>query len=78
MPDRHSKIEALAIKANHSESLLAIPGVHAVGTGRGGDGYFITVWVTKITPESSAKIPSELDGFPVLVRENAKARAGLK
>lgn len=77
MPDRHSKIEVLAAKANHSESLLAILGVHAVGTGRRADGYFITVWMAKITPESSAKVPSELDGFPVLVKEDAKARAGL-
>lgn len=77
MPDRHSKLEVLAVKANHSESLLAIPGVRAVGTGRTSEGYFISVWVTKITPEVSTQIPSELDGFPVLVRENAKARAGL-
>ena len=78
MPDRHSKIEVLAAKANHSGSLLAIPEVHGVGTARTSEGYNIRAWVTKkITPEARARIPSELDGFPVVVREVAQARTGL-
>jgi len=59
----------------HTDELMSIPGV--VGTAQGlCDGKpCIKVYVKKKTPELDQKIPSVLEGYPVIVEETGEFRA---
>ena len=59
----------------HTDDLMAIPGV--VGTGQGLlDGKpCIKVFVIKKTPQLDRKIPSNLDNHPVVIEETGEFRA---
>ena len=59
----------------HTDNLMALPGV--VGTGQGlSDGKpCIRVFVLKKTPALLDKIPSTIDGYPVVVDETGVIRA---
>ena len=59
----------------HTDTLMALPGV--VGTGQGEcDGEpCVRVYVVKATPELLAQIPSSLDDYPVVVVETGQINA---
>lgn len=59
----------------HSNRLMSIPGV--LGTARSlcKGQPCIKVYVIKKTPELEQKIPSNLDGYPVVLQETEKIRA---
>ena len=59
----------------HTDDLMAIPGV--VGTGQGlSDGKpCIKIFVIKKTPQLDRKIPGNLDSHPVVIEETGEFRA---
>ena len=64
-----------AVLKEHTDSLMALPGV--VGTGQGlSDGLpCIRVFVVMRTQALLDKIPSAIDGYPVVVDETGVIRA---
>ena len=61
--------------AEHTDSLMSLPGV--VGTGQGlCDGQpCIKVFVVKKTPELLRQIPAEIEGYTVAVEETGEIKA---
>ena len=59
----------------HAAELVAIEGVSAVAAGYqklrdGSDGPpFVHVWVTELTDALRARLPSRLEGYPVVIEE---------
>ncbi len=71
MPD-----EALrAVLARHAQTLAALPGVVGVAEGEADGRPCITVYVVEKTPGVERQIPTELEGWPVVVRESGEFRA---
>lgn len=58
----------------NTEFLMSIPGVRGVAVGENGGKPCILVLVVKKTSEIMTKIPSELEGFPVVVEETGTIR----
>jgi hypothetical protein len=58
----------------NTDSLLSIPGVQGVAVGESGGKPCILVLVNQKTPEIMTKIPSQLEGFPVVVEETGTIR----
>ena len=56
-------------------ALMAIEGVAGTGEGREGADTVLVVFVVRKTPELTARIPSELDGWRVVIREVGKVTA---
>ncbi|MDZ7859183.1 MAG: hypothetical protein U5O15_00705 [Candidatus Krumholzibacteriota bacterium] len=59
----------------HTEKLISIPGVVGTGEGRKDGSPCITIFVTRLTPELQDKIPQQLDGFPVSIKESGMFRS---
>ncbi len=70
---RHKTIDA--VLSQHTPSLMSLPGV--VGTAQSEcDGTpCIKVYVSKKRPDLLRQIPSQIDGFPVVVEETGEIRA---
>ena len=62
----------LAVLERHKGELMAVPGVVGMAEGRCNDEPCIKVYVKEKTPEIAAKVPSELEGFPVSVEETGE------
>ena len=58
----------------HTDSLMALPGVVGMGRGVSGGKPCIRVLVAKRTPALLDKIPSTIDGYPVVVDETGVIR----
>jgi hypothetical protein len=58
----------------NTDDLMSIPGVQGVAVGERGGRPCILVLVVKKTSEIMTKIPSELEGFPVVVEETGAIR----
>ena len=57
------------VKKQHTQELMAIEGVQSVGIGNNAQGQVaIIIGLDKSRPEIQAKLPTELDGYPVEVR----------
>jgi hypothetical protein len=52
---------------HHTGSLMKIPGVVGTGQGLCEDQPCIKIFVATLTPELQAKIPTRLDGYPVVI-----------
>ena len=59
----------------HSDALLAIPGVVGVAEGQRGGKPCIRVFVTDQTPQLQQQIPRVLHGYPVVVETTGEFRA---
>ncbi len=58
--------EIYAVKRRHSAELLQVPGVSGVGVGKGKNGGLaITVHLESDDAAVVAKLPKEIEGFPV-------------
>ena len=56
------------VKEKHAARLLALPGIVSVGIGRGPDGgKAIVVGSDRPRPETEAKVPDVLEGYPVRI-----------
>ena len=58
----------------HTDRLMAIPGVVGIAIGECDGSPCIKVFVVKKTTDIMNKIPSKLDGFPVAVEETGTIR----
>jgi hypothetical protein len=58
----------------NTDSLLAIPGVQGVAVGESGGKPCILVLVNQKTTDIVKKIPSQLEGYPVVVEETGTIR----
>ena len=64
-----------AVLADHTPALMAIPGVVGVFQGQLDDGTScIGVLVVEAKPETTAKIPAHLEGYPVKVEVSGEIR----
>jgi hypothetical protein len=59
----------------HAQRIASLPGVVGVAEGETSDGPCIMVFVAERTPGVTGRIPSELEGWPVLVRESGEFQA---
>ena len=63
------------VLSRHTPSLMAISGVTGTGEGKRGAQSIIVVYVGQATPELRKRIPNEIEGYPVEVREIGKVTA---
>ena len=64
-----------AVLAKHAQTLVSLPGVVGVAEGETGGRPCITVYVVEKTPRLERQVPTELEGWPVVVRESGEFRA---
>ncbi len=72
-PMQQKKIET--VLKEHTDSLMALPGVVGTAQGECAGKPCIKVFVTKKTPELLKQIPSVIEGYPVAVQETGEIRA---
>jgi hypothetical protein len=68
-------VSVSATIARHSAELLAVPGVVGLAAGERGGHPVLQILVTRRTPELVARLPTTLDGYPVVVVESGEIRA---
>lgn len=57
------------VKAKHEDRLMALPDVVSVGIGKDKEGNLvIMIGMDGPNPETEARLPDSLEGYPVLVR----------
>ena len=59
----------------HTEELMALPGVIGTGQGLCSGQPCIKVFVSKKTAKLEKKIPKNLEGYPVVIQETGKFKA---
>jgi hypothetical protein len=59
----------------HAQHIASLPGVVGVAEGETSGEPCIIVYVAERTPGVTGRIPSELEGWPVLVRESGEFQA---
>ena len=59
----------------HTDEWMSIPGVVGMGIGELKEKPCIKVFVVKKTEELNEKIPSQVDGYPVIIEETGEIRA---
>ncbi len=70
---QQKKIET--VLKEHTDSLMALPGVVGTAIGECAGKPCIKVYVEKKTPELLKQIPSTIDGYTVAVQETGEIRA---
>jgi hypothetical protein len=73
-----SPVAGMAIEEalkQHTDQLMNLPGVVGVAIGESEGKPCIKVLIVQKTPELANKIPSNLEGFPVVVEETGTIRA---
>ena len=63
------------VQEDHQKRLLAIPGVIGIGQGSSQGKPCFRIYVDKLTPELSAKIPTTIEGYPVVVLQTGDIKA---
>lgn len=58
------------VMARHQDQLMAIPGVTGIGIGEQNGQPAIVIMVNRLTLELKARLPRQLDGFPVVVEQS--------
>ena len=71
MPDK--TIEA--VLKEYTDRLMSLPGVVGTAEGRCSGKPCIKVYVLETTPELRRQIPSDIEGFPVVIEETGEIRA---
>lgn len=64
-----------AVLKDHTEELMALPGIVGTAQGLCAGKPCIKVFVSKRTPTLDSKIPGELEGYPVEVDETGEIKA---
>jgi len=59
----------------HAKAIMSVPGVIGTAQGLCGENPCIIVFVIKITPDLEQKIPKNLNGYPVVLKETGKIKA---
>lgn len=65
------------IKEKYEKKIMGIPGVTGIGIGsdQRKHGVAIKVYVERMTPELKARVPVELEGYPVITEVTGEFRA---
>jgi hypothetical protein len=63
------------IKRNYEKKLMKISGVVGVGIGKEDDEEVIVVLTAQLSPKAAKKIPDQLDGFKIAIRESGAINA---
>ena len=63
-----------AVLADHTPELMRMPGVVGTAEGESGGKTVFLILVDRATPELSAKLPREIEGYRVEVRETGTIR----
>ena len=71
MPEKAIEV----VLKEHTDSLMALPGVVATAQGECNGKPCIKVHVVRKTSELLAKIPAAIEGYPVTVEETGEIRA---
>ena len=64
-----------SVLKRNARRLVSLPGVVGVAEGEAGGRACITVYVVERTAEVVGQIPSEVDGWPVVIRESGEFRS---
>lgn len=75
---RETRIESQTIEAvlsQHTHQLLSLPGVVGTAIGECGGKPCIKVLVVEKTQDLVSKVPSTLEGYPVIIEETGEIRA---
>ncbi len=59
----------------HTPGLMAVPGVIGTGQGERAGQPILVVYVTRRTPELERRVPREIEGYRVEIRETGQVRA---
>lgn len=62
------------VQKEHTDELMAMPGVAGTAIGMCDERPCIKVYVVKKTPELDRKIPDTLEGYPVMTEETGEFR----
>ena len=71
MPER----EMGEILKEHTDEMMALPGVVGIGIGELQGSPCIMVFVVEKSSEVLSKIPNSLEGYPIQVRQSGQFRA---
>lgn len=71
MPRRPIEI----VLKEHATKWMSIPGVVGCGIGARGGRPCVTILVAKLTKQLTARLPKQVAGYPVFVRQTGKIRA---
>jgi hypothetical protein len=63
------------VLAEHAQELMSIPGVVGLAQGLCDGRPCIKVFIKEKTPEVNQKVPSILEGYPVMIEETGEIRA---
>ncbi len=63
------------VLATHTPELMAVPGVVGTGQGEEKGRPVIVVLVERASPQLRRRLPVELEGYRIIVRETGKVRA---
>ncbi|MDZ7314926.1 MAG: hypothetical protein ONB24_02260 [candidate division KSB1 bacterium] len=63
------------VVAKHRDFFMKIPGITGIGVGREGEKEVIVVLVIESRRQLLRRIPGELEGFPVVIRESGAIEA---
>jgi hypothetical protein len=79
MPEkRHSSPKSVyEVKAEHELDILKMPGVTGIGIGQSDSkaGLAIKIYVERLTPELKKRLPTHLEGYPVVTEATGEFRA---
>ncbi len=64
-----------AVLERHARRIVSLPGVVGVGEGEADGRPCITVYVAEKTAAVIGRIPTDLEGWPVVVRKSGDIRA---
>ena len=64
-----------AVLKEHTDNLMALPGVVGTAQGLCDDKPCIKIYVVALTPELEQKIPKNLEGYPVDIEVTGEFRA---
>jgi hypothetical protein len=70
-----AKDEIVSVLRRHTPALMAIEGVIGTGEGRDGADTVIVVFVVRKTPALRDRVPYELDGWRIVLREAGEVTA---
>ena len=65
----------VVVLERHAGRLLALPGVVGVAEGESGGRACLVVFVAGVKGEERGQLPSDVEGWPLLVRESGEFRA---
>lgn len=63
-----------AVLKRHTPRLMSVPGVVGTAEAQCGGKPCIKVYVKKKSPDVSAQIPAEIEGYPVTIQETGEIR----